>query len=115
MVNRIVVGAHYGLTAWLVQRISAVVMAVYAMLFMTELVMSPQLNFQTWRNLFSPGWMRFMTFLFILSIMAHAWVGMRDIWMDYIKSTGIRLTLQVITILWLLGCTGWAIQILWRV
>lgn len=115
MVNRIVVGAHYGLTAWLAQRVSAAVMAVFAVLFLIRLVMAPPLNFETWKGLFTPGWMRFMTLLFLLSIMVHAWVGMRDIWMDYIKHTGLRLTLQVVTILWLVGCTGWAMQILWRV
>ncbi len=115
MVNRVVVGAHYGLTAWLAQRVSAVVMAVYSLVFVVKVLMLPQLNYETWRGLFTPGWMRFMTFLFLLSIMVHAWVGMRDIWMDYIKSTGLRLTLQVGTILWLVGCTGWAMQILWRV
>ena len=37
------------------------------------------------------------------------------LWMDYVKPVGIRLTLQVFTILWLLGCAGWTVQILWRV
>jgi succinate dehydrogenase / fumarate reductase membrane anchor subunit len=45
----------------------------------------------------------------------HVWVGIRDIWMDYIKPLGIRLALQVFTIFWLLGCAGWTVQILWRV
>jgi succinate dehydrogenase / fumarate reductase membrane anchor subunit len=44
----------------------------------------------------------------------HAWVGMRDILMDYIKPTGLRLALEVLVILVLVGCAGWAVQILWR-
>jgi succinate dehydrogenase / fumarate reductase membrane anchor subunit len=43
------------------------------------------------------------------------WVGMRDIWMDYVQPVGIRLVLQVFTIVWLVACAGWAIQVLWRV
>ena len=39
---------------------------------------------------------------------------MRDIWMDYIKPVGLRLALDIFTIAWLVGCTGWAIQVLWR-
>jgi succinate dehydrogenase / fumarate reductase membrane anchor subunit len=39
---------------------------------------------------------------------------MRDIWMDYVKPMGIRLALHVLTILWLVGCAGWAVQVLWR-
>ena len=44
----------------------------------------------------------------------HAWVGMRNIWMDYIKPVGLRLVLQVFTIVWLVGCAGWGFQVLWR-
>jgi succinate dehydrogenase / fumarate reductase membrane anchor subunit len=41
---------------------------------------------------------------------------MRDIWMDYAtKSVAVRLVLQAATIAWLIGCAGWAVQIIWRV
>jgi succinate dehydrogenase / fumarate reductase membrane anchor subunit len=59
--------------------------------------------------------MKLLTFLAILSLLFHAWVGVRDIWMDYIKPVGIRLTLQVLTALWLIACVGYSAQILWRV
>jgi succinate dehydrogenase / fumarate reductase membrane anchor subunit len=41
-------------------------------------------------------------------------VGVRDIWMDYVKPVGVRLALQVFSIVWLVGCAGWAVQVLWR-
>jgi succinate dehydrogenase / fumarate reductase membrane anchor subunit len=50
----------------------------------------------------------------VVSVLIHAWIGMRDIWMDYIKPTGLRLALEVATLLWLAGCAGWALRILWR-
>ena len=55
------------------------------------------------------------TIVALLSLFYHAWVGIRDIWMDYVKPVGLRLFLQVATILWLVGCIGYAAQILWRV
>lgn len=58
--------------------------------------------------------MKTLTFVVIVSLLYHAWVGVRDIWMDYVKPVGIRLTLQVFTLVWLVGCAGWAIQVLWR-
>lgn len=58
--------------------------------------------------------MKLLTFVTILSLAYHAWVGMRDIWMDYVKPVGVRLALQVFTLVWLVGCAGWAIQVLWR-
>jgi succinate dehydrogenase / fumarate reductase membrane anchor subunit len=58
--------------------------------------------------------MKALTFATIIALIYHVWVGMRDIWMDYVKPTGIRLLLQIFTIVWLLACAGWAIQVLWR-
>jgi succinate dehydrogenase / fumarate reductase membrane anchor subunit len=58
--------------------------------------------------------MKVITFTVILALIYHVWIGMRDIWMDYIKPVGLRLSLQVFSIVWLVGCAGWAIQILWR-
>jgi len=43
----------------------------------------------------------------------HAWIGVRDIWMDYVKPVGVRLALQVLTLLWLLGSVVYFAHILW--
>ena len=67
-----------------------------------------------WKALLSGNCMRSFTFLFILSLCFHAWVGVRDIWMDYVKCVCTRLTLHILTALTLLACAGWATQILWR-
>ena len=68
-----------------------------------------------WSALFSGSFFRLFTMLFIVALLSHAWIGMRDVLMDYVKPVGIRLALQVLVIVWLLGCMGWAIQVLWRV
>jgi succinate dehydrogenase / fumarate reductase membrane anchor subunit len=57
--------------------------------------------------------MRFGTVLFVLAVLLHAWVGVRNIFMDYIKSTGLRLMLYVLVILALVAYGVWVIQILW--
>jgi succinate dehydrogenase / fumarate reductase membrane anchor subunit len=112
MVKRVIVGAHYGMKDWLAQRVTALVMLAYTLLFCVVWPRPP--GYAGWKALFSHGWMRFATFLMVASLLIHAWIGMRNIWMDYVKPTGVRLTLQVATILWLVGCAGWAMQILWR-
>ena len=114
MVNRVIVGAHYGLKDWLAQRVTAVVMLVYTIVFLLALGRGP-VTHASWKALFAQGWMRFATFLFVASILIHAWIGVRNIWMDYLKHTGLRLVLEVATVLWLVGCAGWAMQILWRI
>ena len=114
MVKDIIVGAHYGLKDWLIQRISAAVMAAYTVIFVILLAGQQNLTHETWRAFMAGGFMRFLTFLFIVSLMYHAWVGVRDIWMDYVKPTGVRLALHALTLLALVGYTGWAVTILWR-
>jgi succinate dehydrogenase / fumarate reductase membrane anchor subunit len=112
--KRLVVGAHYGLRDWLSQRVTAAVMALYTLVLVAQLLFGPKLGYVRWAAIFSQQWMRFTTFVVIVSLAWHAWVGMRDIWMDYIKPVWLRLTLQVLTIVWLVGCAGWAVQVLWR-
>jgi len=113
VVNRVIVGAHYGLKGWLAQRVTALVMIVYTVIFLVALGRGT-VSYASWKALFAQEWMRFATLLFVASVLIHAWVGVRNVWMDYIKHTGLRLALQIVTILWLVGCAGWAMQILWR-
>ena len=112
--NRVVVGAHYGLRDWLAQRITAVVMAVYSVILAVVLLTGFPMSYPVWKDLFAQGWMRVGTLLFAASLAWHAWVGVRDILMDYVKPDGLRLGLQVVTLLVLASTLGWTIQILWR-
>jgi succinate dehydrogenase membrane anchor subunit len=114
LVDRIVVGARYGLRDWLAQRITAAVMAVYAVIALVVLMGGRPISYAVWKDLFSQGWMRVATLLFAASLAWHAWVGMRDILMDYVKPTGVRLALEVAVLLAIAGYVGWTVQILWR-
>ena len=112
--NRLVVGAHYGLKYWLAQRITAIVMAVYTLIIFAATLGGATASREAWHAFMAHGFIRFITFLFIVSLCYHAWVGIRDIWMDYIKPAAIRVTLHVLTLLALVGYAGWATQIIWR-
>lgn len=112
--KRLVVGAHYGLKDWLLQRITAVIMVIFTLILLVSFLLGDA-TYDGWAGLFSNQIMKLITFLAILSLLYHAWVGVRDIWMDYIKPVGVRLTLQVLTALWLIASVGYAAQILWRV
>ena len=113
MVNRVVTGAHYGLRDWLIQRVTAVVMAVYSVALAGYLLWQPYLNYDVWIGLFSSLPVRSCSLLFLLSLFYHAWIGVRDIVMDYVKPPGIRLVIHVLVILTLLLYTIWSVQILW--
>ena len=113
--KRLVVGAHYGLRDWLAQRVTAAVMALFTLLVLAQILFSHgPIGYDQWAGIFSPQWMKTLTFSVIVALAFHAWVGMREIWMDYIKPVGLRLFLQAFSLLWLVSCSGWAIQVLWR-
>lgn len=112
--KRVVSGAHYGLRDWMVQRATATLMALFTVVLIVQVLMPGPMGYDKWAGIFSAQWMKVLTFTVIIALAWHAWVGTRDIWMDYVKSVALRLTLQVATIVWLVGCAGWAVQVLWR-
>ena len=112
--KRIVTGAHYGLRDWLAQRITAVLMALFTIVLLAQVIFGGPLGYDSWAGIFSSQWMKVLTFVVILAMLYHVWVGVREIFMDYIKPVSIRLSLYVFAIVWLVGCAGWAIQVLWR-
>lgn len=113
--KRTVVGAHYGLRDWLAQRVTAVLMVLFTAVVLAQVLFSKgAIGYEKWAGIFSPQWMKALTFVIIVALLYHVWVGMRDIWMDYVKPVAVRLSLQVASIVWLVGCAGWSIQVLWR-
>ena len=113
--KRIVVGAHYGLRDWLSQRITGGLMALFTVILLAQMIFTRgPIGYDLWAGIFAAQWMKVLTFSVIVSLLYHVWVGMRDVWMDYVQPVAIRLALQIFTIVWLVGCAGWAIQVLWR-
>jgi len=112
--KRTVVGAHYGLRDWLSQRVTAAVMALFTLAVIVQVLLPGAMGYEKWAGIFAHQWMKVLTFVVIVALLVHAWVGVRDVLMDYVKAVGARLALQVSTIVWLVGCAGWAIQVLWR-
>jgi succinate dehydrogenase / fumarate reductase, membrane anchor subunit len=113
--KRVVTGAQYGLRDWLAQRVTAALMALFTVVLLLQVLLtSGPIGYEQWAGIFASQWMKFLTFGVILSLAWHAWIGVRDIWMDYIKPVGLRLALHVFTLVWLVGCAGWAVQVLWR-
>ncbi len=105
-------GAHYGLRDWLVQRVTAVLLIAFLLAVAVLLLLAGHLDYDAWAGVFAPVPMKIVTVLAFLALAWHAWIGVRDIWMDYVKPPGIRLGLHVATILWLLYCVAWMLQIL---
>lgn len=114
--QRVTPGAHFGTRDWLAQRITATLLTLFTLLVIAAVVFSSgPIGYESWAAIFAPQWMKALTLAVFVSLGYHVWVGMRNIWMDYVKPPGIRLGLHVFTIVWLVACMGWAVQVLWRI
>jgi succinate dehydrogenase / fumarate reductase membrane anchor subunit len=131
--RRLVVGAHYGFRDWLSQRVTAALMALFTVAVVVQVLLPRYVKdaggervrdsagqfiaitgYDKWAGMFAAQWMKVLTFAVIAALLWHVWVGMRDVLMDYVKPVGLRLAMQVFAIVWLTGCAGWALQVLWR-
>lgn len=115
MVKSVLSVAHQGLRDWVLQRVSAIIVAVYSITLISYIVMNPELTYSEWRILFAETWVKVGTLMFVLALSFHAWIGMWTIYTDYIKCAAIRCVMHVGTILLLLACFLWAVIILWSV
>jgi succinate dehydrogenase / fumarate reductase, membrane anchor subunit len=107
------VGAHYGLRDWLSQRVTAIVITAYTALLLFVVLWHGGVDYAFWQGLFARGWFRIASFLFMAALFVHAWVGVRNILMDYAKPVWVRLTLQILVICALVVYAGWTVQVLW--
>ncbi|UTF60336.1 succinate dehydrogenase, hydrophobic membrane anchor protein [Gilvimarinus sp. DA14] len=120
MVTAITNLGRSGLYDWLIQRLSAVAMTAYVVFLVVYLVINPDLDFAQWRSLFDQLWMRVFSLITLLSIVAHAWIGLWAVLTDYItpmtlggKATVVRVFAQVVLGVVALTYTVWGIEILW--
>ncbi len=109
-----------GLSDWLIQRFSAVILAAYALCILGSLVMNPDMNYEQWRALFSGTGMRLFSLIALASLCAHAWIGMWTIGTDYLTerflgngATLVRLIYQAACVLLIAVYLLWGIEIFW--
>ena len=111
--NKIPVGAHYGWQDWLAQRVTAVIMVLFSIVIIAFFMLEGGVSYGEWKQLFRSQLFRILALLFFLSVYYHAWIGIKDVLMDYIKPAGVRISLQVAVLLFLLACSIWSITIIW--
>lgn len=103
---------HQGLGEWLLQRLSALYLAGFILWLLLSLIISPLPDFTAWKIWLSSGGVRLAFALFMLSVLVHAWIGMRSVFLDYVHPLWLRFTAQLLTALSLLALAFWTAQIL---
>jgi succinate dehydrogenase / fumarate reductase membrane anchor subunit len=106
------IGSHTGTGTWLLQRATALVLAVALPVLMIHFLTAVPPDFAAWQALLAPLWVRVPLLLTGAALALHAWVGMRDIFMDYVHATGLRLMLYLAVIVILAGSVAWLAALL---
>ncbi len=105
----------HGLRAWLLQRITAVYLLLFLLYLSVHFLRSPLDGFGAWHAWLAHPLVNLATGLFVLSLLLHAWVGIRDIVIDYVTHTGLRVSLFAAVMLLLGGCGIWSLRVLFMV
>lgn len=108
-------GSHTGTGTFLVQRATAVGLALALPVLIVHFLAALPVDFSGWQALFAPPWVRVLMLLAAVAVALHAWVGMRDIFMDYVHPTMLRLALYLVVIVTLAGSVVWLAGALWSV
>jgi len=113
MVKSVTSLGRSGLHDWMIQRVSAVILAAYVIYLSVFLFSTPNLQFNVWQALFSQTSFKIFSFLAIASLCFHAWIGLWIISTDYLKPLAIRMVFQVLVIVSCFAFLLWGAQILW--
>jgi succinate dehydrogenase / fumarate reductase membrane anchor subunit len=104
-----------GMRLWLAQRLSAVVLVVYLVIFALLLLVKQPVGYEGWLELMSPWWWRLFTLLFFTCLVMHAWLGVRDVFKDYIFNIKLRAVMQILVDVLLIVYLCWSGVILWGI
>lgn len=122
MVTQVTSFGRSGLSDWVVQRVSAVILGAYTVFLAAWIICSPDMSYADWTELFSCTAMRIFSLLALLSMIAHAWIGVWTIATDYLTpmsfgkaATKVRFLFLCVSAVVLFVYLIWGIDILWSV
>ena len=101
-----------GMRAWLTQRLSALVMAIYSIFAVVRFLIVQPSHYEAWVDFFQPLWWRIATLMFWISLCIHAWLGIRDVFKDYVPNPGVRDVLDKLLVVSLWVYLLWATWLL---
>ena len=99
-----------GLKAWVLQRATAIYIGLFALYLLMVMLFSAPADYAAWRDWFATPAMGIATLVFVVAILLHAWVGIRDVVIDYVWNTPARVTVLAAVALALVACGLWASQ-----
>lgn len=105
--------AHAGTLEWMLQRLTALYLGLFVLFLAVRLAARAPATYEAWRAFWSPSALRLATLLFAISLLLHAWVGLRSVLRDYLPSSGVRFISELVVGAALLAQALWLLRILW--
>lgn len=115
MVDNVLSLSTKGIRDWIIQRITAIIIALYAFFILGFIILHPQMQFDEWQMIFSYGAVKIFSLLVLFSLILHAWIGIWTVCTDYLKSAYVRLILLVLIAILFFSCLAWGVVILWGI
>ncbi len=113
IVSRPAGSAHRGLGEWILQRLTAIYIAGYVVVLALHWIIAPVADYDGWRQWTGAVSVRVSATLFFVSVVIHAWIGMRSVYMDYLHTLWLRLAVVIATAVMLAGLLTWALAVVW--
>ena len=105
-------GTLTGLPAWLLQRLTAVYMIAFIVFVLAHLATDAPKSYELWRAWVMRPETSVATFVFFTALLLHAWVGIRDVVLDYLQPMNVRVPVLAIAAVSLLAMEAWVVHIL---
>jgi succinate dehydrogenase / fumarate reductase membrane anchor subunit len=103
-----------GFSLWLLQRITAGYMLIVIPIALLVIILGMPWQFETWKILWADSRVQFVVVIFFWGLLLHAWVGLRDVVLDYLHPLWLKLSALTLIALFLLTHAIWILKILWH-
>lgn len=103
-----------GLRAWLVQRVTAVYMLLFLVFLLVHFLLDRPTSYLAWHIWIVNPTVSITGVVFCAALLAHMWVGLRDVILDYVKPLAVRIVALALLVPGLIALGAWMIRILWH-
>lgn len=101
-----------GLKPWITQRLTAIYLLFFFLALLIYFGFFRPPSYEAWRDSMSSTSFIVPTSLFFIVLLTHAWIGLRDVILDYVKPLALRMTVLSLLALFLIGMAAWAMLVL---
>lgn len=105
--------AHAGTGEWMLQRLTALYLALFLIVAALAFLTHPDQDYAHWAHFWSRPLVRLAALLFGFGLIGHAWVGLRSVVRDYVQAPGVRFLAELVLATALVAEGLWCVRVFW--